>query len=286
MQTNENNKPRGLYCYSKDDFIKVVYKNGWTSGLPDNVAVISIGSLSEDDEPHFFEDSVPGVFNVNFDDIDPEVFWRQKPGGENMYDAMMQLYLDERKANTHHKTSNENFMHVQYIKNDFSDVIGKDIIYTMNYEQADKMERFIDDCVNKGLDIYVHCAAGASRSQGVVRYILDTYPDINWQTRKANECRTPNVHVVRMLKRAHMFNTETLYDSVSIEDVKQKDIWRPITKIEPFVETDPNTKEEYVRYRLIIRGKDEFILDGAEVIGLSMDARQALSKTIEEIKNP
>lgn len=216
MQKNK----KGLYCYSKEDLIKVIFSNGWTSGLPDNVVIISIGSLSEDDEPHPFEDGYPGVFNVDFDDVDPEIFWREQPNGEHMYDAIMQLYLDERNSNMHHKTSNKNFIHTQYIKNDFGNVIGKNIIYTMNYEQADKLERFIDFCVSKDVDIYVHCAAGASRSQGVVRYILDTYPDFNWQTREANPCRTPNVHVVRMLKRAHLFNTSNFFNNV--EDVSQK----------------------------------------------------------------
>lgn len=73
----------------------------------------------------------------------------------------------------------------------------------MSSGQAAYLARFLDRNIKEGRGVLVHCSAGASRSQGVVRYILDTYPDIEWMTRDDNPCLTPNMHVVRMLKRAY-----------------------------------------------------------------------------------
>ena len=76
-------------------------------------------------------------------------------------------------------------------------------MHALNYTEAKRLVEFIDGRIKEGDNIYVHCSAGASRSQGVVRYILDTYPDIDWETRKDNPCLTPNYHVIRMLKRIY-----------------------------------------------------------------------------------
>ena len=74
----------------------------------------------------------------------------------------------------------------------------------MDYNDAKRLVEFIDDRIrNYGDNIFVHCAAGTSRSQAIVRYILDTYPDIEWKTRDSNPCITPNIHIVRMLKRMY-----------------------------------------------------------------------------------
>ena len=66
--------------------------------------------------------------------------------------------------------------------------------------QALKTYEFIKS--NLGKDFWIHCRAGASRSQGVVRFILDTYGNLyDWQTRKSNPCVTPNYFVTGKLKR-------------------------------------------------------------------------------------
>ena len=64
-----------------------------------------------------------------------------------------------------------------------------------------KLAEFIENNINS--DFYVHCEAGYSRSQGVVRYILDVYGEENFETRRCNPCRTPNLFVTAMLKRAY-----------------------------------------------------------------------------------
>ena len=40
-----------------------------------------------------------------------------------------------------------------------------------------------------------------SRSQAFVKYIQDCYPDKEWETRKENPCRFPNIYTCNMLKR-------------------------------------------------------------------------------------
>ena len=74
--------------------------------------------------------------------------------------------------------------------------------YGISMDQAEELVKFIEN--NKGKNFYIHCLAGQSRSQGVVRFILDTYPDIYTEkdTRIDNPCETPNIDVVVKLKRA------------------------------------------------------------------------------------
>ena len=78
-------------------------------------------------------------------------------------------------------------------------------VRAMTYEEALKVALFIDNQINSGAkNIIIHCSAGISRSQGIVRYILDTYGDTyDIVTREDNPCITPNYHVVRMLKRVN-----------------------------------------------------------------------------------
>lgn len=75
---------------------------------------------------------------------------------------------------------------------------------SMTDEQAEQIVDFINK--NIGKNFYVHCSAGKSRSQGVVRFMTDVYPDIEWETRQDNPCITQNYHVVCMLKRAFIRN--------------------------------------------------------------------------------
>lgn len=71
----------------------------------------------------------------------------------------------------------------------------------MSDYQAEQLYAFIKR--NLGKDFYIHCAAGASRSQGVARFITDCFPDIypKESLRKDNPCDTPNFHVVSLLKK-------------------------------------------------------------------------------------
>ena len=68
-------------------------------------------------------------------------------------------------------------------------------------DQARELALFIDDQVKNGKDIYVHCRAGKSRSQGVIDYIRTVYQGIDWELRKDNPCLTPNAQVKSALMR-------------------------------------------------------------------------------------
>lgn len=69
----------------------------------------------------------------------------------------------------------------------------------MTQDQARQIIEFIDS--HKDCDLVVHCRAGKSRSQGVVRFILDYYPEIWGETNPENPCVSPNYFVVAGLKR-------------------------------------------------------------------------------------
>ena len=71
--------------------------------------------------------------------------------------------------------------------------------YNINKRQVIRACEFIDKHID--CDFYIHCNAGMSRSQAFVKYIQDCYPDKEWETRKENPCRFPNMYTCNMLKR-------------------------------------------------------------------------------------
>ena len=72
--------------------------------------------------------------------------------------------------------------------------------YGMSPKQAKEVVSFIEK--NKDRDFYISCRAGKSRSQGIARYILDTYGhEIEYATREDNPCVTPNMYVTQLLKK-------------------------------------------------------------------------------------
>ena len=110
------------------------------------------------------------------------------------------LFVDE--IEHHFKTETPEIINLDFddIDEPVSFYCGKKDI-GITEEDAMRLAEFIER--NQDKNIYVHCEAGLSRSQGVVRYILDIYGKENYETRRENPCRTPNMFVVRMLKRAY-----------------------------------------------------------------------------------
>ena len=109
-------------------------------------------------------------------------------------------YLEEEE---HHwfKQSKENILNISFddIRNDQIKWKGH-IFYGLSQEQAREIVDFVEKNINK--DFWIHCRAGLSRSQGVVRFILDCYPEYQWKTRPDNPCLTPNYDVTIKLKHA------------------------------------------------------------------------------------
>lgn len=77
--------------------------------------------------------------------------------------------------------------------------------YGITEDDAKRCVEFIMN--NLGKNFIIHCNAGKSRSQGVCRFILDCFKEYGYDEkvscRKDNPCMTPNMRVVRMLKREY-----------------------------------------------------------------------------------
>lgn len=99
----------------------------------------------------------------------------------------------------------DNIPHVMNLE--FHDINGETVegrtdLIGFNTEMAEKLFSFIEEHI--GCDFYIHCSAGASRSQGVARFIFDMYSDMYPENKchnTQNPCNTWNVHVACMLKK-------------------------------------------------------------------------------------
>lgn len=199
------NKPiKNILCYSHYDFDNIMKKNGWIDTLPKGVSAISICSPNEGDlAEHWFKNDWNinagnlqdyRIFNLDIDDASP--FWFDNHESE-CYDKALELYLDNKV-----KQSNAYFNHL-YISGKNKQYI--DLLHVLDYDEAFKLVDWINWRLKHDDTIYVHCAVGASRSQGVVRYIVDTYLfDYDIRLNPNNPNNTYNPHVLMMLKRAYM----------------------------------------------------------------------------------
>ena len=175
-----NKESRILFCYGCNEFNRLALSNNWSHNgwdLNQDLCVVSI--LSSRDQTEFGEKR---WFHHNTDRICLLSFC---DGGLTDEDAIDMF--DFSRPDVGHL----------YIDGDIEKY------NPISAGQAAYLVRFLDRNIREGRGVMVHCSAGASRSQGIVRYILDTYPDIEWVTRRDNPCLTPNMHVVRMLKRAY-----------------------------------------------------------------------------------
>lgn len=203
-----NKSIKNILCYSHDNFDNIMRKNGWTTldQLPENVACISICSENEEGV-HWFKENTNKVFNLDIDDCGPFWFGRYD---NDIYDESLYLFKGNKV-----KQSNAYFNFLQINDNQF------DMIHVLDYEEAYDLINWIDMILQHVDTVYIHCAAGISRSQGVVRYILDTYGyDYDIKTNPNNPCIAPNAHVVMMLKRAYREFTNNLMDPEYFEEVK------------------------------------------------------------------
>ena len=193
---------RNILCYSHIDFDKIMENNKWIDKLPLGISAISICSPNEVDlAEHWFKndyntlgkDHNPRVFNLDIDDLSP--FWFENHESE-CYDTALDLYNNEKI-----KQSNAYFSHL-YISGENKERV--DVVHALDYEESFKLVRWIDCRIKYDETIYIHCAVGASRSQGVVRYIVDTYRnEYDIRLNPDNPNNTYNPHVVMMLKRAY-----------------------------------------------------------------------------------
>ena len=211
------NKPiRNILCYSHYDFDRIMEKNGWIDSPPKGVSCISICSPNEGDlSKHWFKNYIVvglkdvknfRVFNLDIDDISP--FWFENHESK-CYDDALDLYNEGRI-----KQSNAYFSYL-YISGTNREFV--DIVHALDYEEAYNLVDWIDWRIKHDETIYIHCAVGASRSQGVVRYIVDTYGgEYDIRLNPDNPNNTYNPHVVMMLKRAY----RKFYNNIYEKDVR------------------------------------------------------------------
>ena len=207
---------RNILCYSHYDFDRIMEKNGWIDSPPKGVSCISICSPNEGDlSEHWFKNYIVvglkdvknfRVFNLDIDDISP--FWFENHESK-CYDDALDLYNEGRI-----KQSNAYFSHL-YISGTNREFV--DIVHALDYEEAYNLVDWIDWRIKHDETIYIHCAVGASRSQGVVRYIVDTYGgEYDIRLNPDNPNNTYNPHVVMMLKRAY----RKFYNNIYEKDVR------------------------------------------------------------------
>ena len=205
-------KIRNILCYSHYDFDRIMEKNSWIDSPPKGVSCISICSPNEGDlSKHWFKDYIVvglkdaknfRVFNLDIDDISP--FWFENHESK-CYDDALDLYNEGRI-----KQSNAYFSHL-YISGTNREFV--DIVHALDYEEAYNLVDWIDWRIKHDETIYIHCAVGASRSQGVVRYIVDTYGgEYDIRLNPDNPNNTYNPHVVMMLKRAYRKFCNDIYN--------------------------------------------------------------------------
>ena len=159
------NKRKKLWCLSYKNFSNIAFDNRWDENVPQNIAIISIINSKDCNcgEKHICKNS-NNVLNLEFDDVSPVNY---------KTDAQAESYqIDEGKI--------VRFFHLKLAKKTY-DFIQK----------------------NKGKDFYIHCSAGLSRSQAIVRFIKDTIRDINWETNPNNPCLFPNGFVYQQLMKIY-----------------------------------------------------------------------------------
>lgn len=163
-----------VYCYSKFAFVNEMKRFGWNDiTLPKNVAIISI-CCTEPVKTHWK--------SKGYDGTEDEHYFRD---AENVF--------------------NVDFDDITEATSDCGDFVATCI----TPEQAEKLVDFIGKHSND--DFYIHCNAGKSRSQAVVRFItewLGQTRDI--ETRRENPCLYPNIFVLNALRHAagELFNTQ------------------------------------------------------------------------------
>lgn len=115
----------------------------------------------------------------------------------------LKFYLEEDAS--HWFASNHN----NVLNLEFDDISGDKKVTWKGHEMTPMSENDAEKCVNFienniGKTFIIHCRAGKSRSQAFFRFITDFYKDV-YSTdcgRKTNPCLTPNIFVLRLLKKA------------------------------------------------------------------------------------
>ena len=183
---------RDIICYSNAVFNDTMNNNKWIETPPIGVSCISIQSQNESNyAERWFKNNNDRIFNLNIDSSSP--FWFKGHEAE-YYNNALNLYLnneiDESNAYFNHTHTDEHGIQHN--------------IHLLNYEEAFNLVNWIDTRIKEDNTIYIHCGRGDRRSQGVVKYIADTYKnDYDIKLNPYNPNDQYNKHITMMLKRVY-----------------------------------------------------------------------------------
>ena len=121
---------------------------------------------------------------------------------------IMKTYLKRDNNPIWFPNNTHNVLNLQFDDINTDSCIYKEYkFFGITEEQAKQCVEFIEK--NKGKNFYIHCRQGKSRSQGVGKYILETYGNEygyyeNISFRKENPCIKPNTRVIELLKKEYI----------------------------------------------------------------------------------
>ena len=199
---------RKIYCYSRSEFENICTESGWNSNnIPSDKAFISICSTAD-------------VKSAILKDPEPHYF---KDG----LDQALNVDFDDIATPF-----------------EFLDEDGLNMAIGISLPQAIKIVRFIDKHIGSK-DILVHCRAGQSRSQALVRYIMWMYGRLyEIETRKDNPPITPNPFVLHTLKKAanllHLdLKIDFTSEGYSVKGITETTVNGLVTSIKVYLENLP-----------------------------------------------
>jgi hypothetical protein len=120
-------------------------------------------------------------------------------------------YLEEPET-THALPDGPNVLNLEFDDIACPEICRKGIhAYGISDEQAAETVRFLERAIDLGLDIYVHCRAGYSRSQAIVRYVKSRWEG-PWETNPLNPDDKPNYYVLGKLREYE--NKQNIYSQI------------------------------------------------------------------------
>lgn len=162
-----------LWCLNFFRFNDLMKENNWNdNNIPDDCAFISI-CCTDDCKKGYLEARNPDANDEHWFNFD--------------HDNVINLNFDDIDKEEYISKTNEGIFTYKSISDD----------------QAKQLVLFIEK--NKDKNFYIHCRAGKSRSQAVVRYILDVYKDHEWKTNPNNPNIQWNSFVHRKLIKNYNF---------------------------------------------------------------------------------
>ena len=114
------------------------------------------------------------------------------------------ISIEDYNGLPHLLTTADNVLNIEFDDCDVDD-IAQDV-KAITEAQGEEIGEFVSRHLDK--HFIIHCTAGKSRSQGVARAILDSFPDIYQSNifNCVNPCITPNYAVVSVVKRYFWFH--------------------------------------------------------------------------------